>query len=109
MRNFNIQEVLFMSDINNNIPEEENENYITLVNENGEDVSFEIIGTLEYKERWFAVLLPFDDEDEGVVILEIVPTDDPEFDEFVGIDDEILLNEVFEEFKKNYEGEYEFE
>ncbi|MBO5164699.1 MAG: DUF1292 domain-containing protein [Ruminococcus sp.] len=99
-----------MSELNNgNIPEEENENYVTLVDENGQDVSFEIIGTLEYKERWFAVLLPFDEEDDGVVILEMIPTDDPDYDEFVGIDDEVLLNEVYEEFKKNYDGEYEFE
>ncbi len=99
-----------MSELNNsNIPEEENENYVTLVDENGQDVSFEIVGTLEYKERWFAVLIPFDEEDDGVVILEMIPTDDPDYDEFVGIDDEVLLNEVFEEFKKNYDGEYEFE
>lgn len=103
-----------MSEIINenvNIPEdeEENENYITLTDDNGEDVSFEVLGTLEYKERWFAVLLPFDEEDEGVVILELVPSEDPEFDEFVGIDDDALVNEVFEEFKKNYEGPYTFE
>ena len=103
-----------MSEIINenvNIPEdeEENENYITLTDDNGEDVSFEVLGTLEYKERWFAVLLPFDEEDEGVVILELVPSEDPEFDEFVGIDDDALVNEVFEEFKKTYEGPYTFE
>ncbi len=103
-----------MSEIINknvNIPEdeEENENYITLTDDNGEDVSFEVLGTLEYKERWFAVLLPFDEEDEGVVILELVPSEDPEFDEFVGIDDDVLVNEVFEEFKKTYEGPYSFE
>ncbi len=103
-----------MSEIINenvNLPEdeEENENYITLTDDNGEDVSFEILGTVEYQERLFAVLIPFDEEDDGVVILELVPTEDPEFDEFLGIDDEKLLNEVFEEFKKTYEGEYEFE
>ncbi len=103
-----------MSEIINenvNLPEDEeaNENYITLTDDNGEDVSFEILGTVEYQDRLFAVLIPFDEEDDGVVILELVPTEDPEFEEFLGIDDEKLLNEVFEEFKKTYEGEYEFE
>lgn len=101
-----------MSDIENkNISqeEEENENYITLVDENGNDVSFEIIGTVEYKERWFAVLIPFDEEDDGVVILEMIPTDDPDYDDFVAVEDEDLLVEIFEEFKKNYTGEYSFE
>lgn len=95
--------------INNNIPEENEPDYITLTDENGNDVSFEIVGEVEYKERWFAVLIPFDEEDDGIVILEEVTSDDPEFIDFVGIDDEKLLNEVFEEFKKNYSGEYEFE
>ena len=89
----------------NNIPDEEvNENYITLTDDNGEDVSFEMLGTVEYQDRLFAVLLPFDEDDDGVVILELVPTEDPEYDEFLGIDDEALLNEVFEEFKKGYNG-----
>lgn len=100
-----------MNEFDKNIDEqeEEQENYITLTDENGEDVSFELIGEVEYKERTFAVLIPFDEEDDGVVILEIVPTDDPEFDEFIGIDDDELLNDVFEKFKKEYNGEYEFE
>lgn len=99
-----------MSEINNNIPEEEiEENYITLTDENGNEVSFEMLDILEYQERKFAVLLPFDEEDDGVVILELVPSADPEFDEFVAIEDENLLNAVFEEFKNNYEGEYQFE
>lgn len=103
-----------MSDLNEkNLGEleedEEIENYITLTDDDGKEVSFEIIGMLDYEERTFAVLLPFDEEDDGVVILEVLPGEDPEFDEFVSVDDENLLNNVFEEFKKNYSGEYEFE
>ena len=101
-----------MSDINENMfdeMDEEQENYVTLVDEEGNEVSFELLDIVEYKERNFGVLLPFDEEDDGVVILELVPTDDPEFDEFIPVEDEKLVNEVFEEFKKNYQGEYEFE
>ncbi len=98
-----------MSDfIENEEVEEENENYITLTDDNGEEVSFEVIGEVEYQERYFVVLLPFDDEDDGVVILEIMPSDD-ENGEFLSIDDEELLQAVFEKFKKDYSGEYEFE
>lgn len=100
-----------MSDINNNIDEmnEPQEEYITLIDDNGEEVSFELLDIVEYKERSFGVLLPFDEEDDGVVILELIPTDDPEYDDFVSVEDDALLNEVFEKFKKNYQGEYEFE
>ena len=89
--------------------EEDKENYITLTDDDGKDVSFEILDTVQYDERLFTVLLPFDEEDDGVVILEIIPSEDPEFDDFVAVEDEDLLNDVFEEFKKNYSGEYEFE
>ncbi len=100
-----------MNDMNENIEEfeEDNENYITLADDEGNEASFEIIGTVNYKERIFAVMIPFDEEDDGIVILEIIPSDEPESDEFIAVEDEKLLDEVFEEFKKNYQGEYEFE
>ncbi len=101
-----------MSEFNENIDdfeEEEQENYITLTDENGEDISFEIIGEVEYSERLFAVLIPFEDEYDGIVMLEILPTDDSEFDEFVAVEHENHLVEVLEKFKKEYKGEYEFE
>lgn len=107
---YNSQGGTFMSDfIENEEIEDENENYITLTDDNGEEVSFEVIGEVEYQERYFAVLLPFDEEDDGVVILEIMPSDDEETGEFLSIDDEELLQAVFEKFKKEYSGEYEFE
>lgn len=98
-----------MSDFIENEEMEETENYITLTDDDGNEVSFEVIGEVEYKERYFAVLLPFDEDDDGVVILEIMPSDDEEMGEFLSIDDEKLLNEVFEKFKSEYEGGYEFE
>ncbi|WP_296781108.1 DUF1292 domain-containing protein [Ruminococcus sp.] len=103
-----------MSDMNekdlDEIEEEENiENYITLTDDDGNEVSFEIIGTVEYEDRLYGVLLPFEDEDDEVVILEIIPGETPEEDDFVSVDDDELLGKVFEEFKKNYDGEYEFE
>lgn len=100
-----------MSDIieNNNEELEENENYITLTDDDGNEVSFEILDTVEYKERVFAVLLPFDEDDDGIVILEIIESEDEDFDDFVAVEDETLLEEVYTEFKKNYKGEYEFE
>ena len=98
-----------MSDfIGNEEMEEENENYITLTDDDGNEVSFEVIGEVEYQERYFAVLLPFDENDDGVVILEIMPSDD-ETGEFLSIDDENLLQAVFDKFKSEYDGEYQFE
>lgn len=99
------------NEIENELDEldEENENYITLTDDNGKDVSFEILDTVEYKERLFAVLLPFESEEDEVVILEILPAEDPEYDDFVSVEDENLLNEVFEEFKKAHADEFDFQ
>ena len=98
-----------MSDfIENEEFEEEDESYITLTDDDGNEVSFEVIGEVEYQERYFAVLLPFDEDDDGVVILEIMPSDD-ETGEFLSVDDDGLLQAVFEKFKKEYDGEYQFE
>lgn len=95
-----------MSDMNKEPEElEDNENYITLTDDDGQDISFEVLDTIEYKDRLFAVLLPFEDEDDEVVILEIIPGEDPEMDDFVTVDDENLLNEVFEEFQKRADEE----
>ena len=98
-----------MSDfIENEEFEEEDENYITLTDDDGNEASFEVIGEVEYQERYFMVLLPFDEDDDGVVILEIMPSDD-ENGEFLSVDDDKLLYEIFEKFKSEYDGEYEFE
>ena len=103
-----------MSDMENKeldeLEEAENmENYITLTDDNGEEISFEVIDTLEYEERTFAVLLPFDDEDGEVIILEVLPGEGPDEDEFVSLESDELAEKVFEKFKENYDGEYEFE
>ena len=97
-----------MSDFIENEEFEDDENYITLTDDDGNEVSFEVIGEVEYQERYFAVLLPFDEDDDGVVILEIMPSDD-ENGEFLSVDDDKLLYEVFEKFKSEYDGEYQFE
>lgn len=87
--------------------DEENENFITLTDDNGEDVSFEVLDVIEYNEREFAVLLPFEDTEDEVVILEVIPGEDEETDEFISVEDDELLNEVFEEFLKRCDDEFE--
>ena len=100
-----------MSEIieNNNEEMDENENYITLTDDEGNDVSFEILDFVTYDEHEYAVLLPFDEEDDGIVILEVVPAEDPEYDDFIAVEDEALLEAIYTEFKTKYEGDYEFE
>ena len=95
-----------MSDMNERDMEEfdeENADFITLTDDDGKDVSFEMLDVVEYKERSFAILLPFEDTDDEAVILEMIPADDPEMVDFVSVDDDSLLEEVFAEFQKRCE------
>ena len=84
---------------------EDNGSFITLTDDNGEDISFEVLDVIDYKEREFAVLLPFEDTEEEVVILEVIPGEDEETDDFISVEDDEILNEVFEEFLKRCEEE----
>ena len=87
----------------------EEENYITLTDDDGEDIHFEIIDEFEFNGSTYAVLLPFEDVDDEVVILEILHADSPDDDEYVSIEDEDILNSVFEEFKRRNANNFDFE
>lgn len=52
--------------------EEMNENVVNLIDENGEEVAFEIILTLEAEGKEYAILMPLEDnEDEEAYIYRI--------------------------------------
>ena len=79
---------------------EEQNTLVTLIDEQGREVEFDLVATFDYEKKRYAALLPIDDvenvgEDE-VVLLEIVKTPDGEI--YRPIENEILLNEVFNEF-----------
>ncbi|NLY43463.1 MAG: DUF1292 domain-containing protein [Clostridiaceae bacterium] len=89
---------------------EEREDIVVLVDENGEEVEFEHLDTIEMNDNNYVVLLPLDeaDEDEGeVVILRVEEGEDGE-DTLVVVEDEDELNEVFELFKMRMEDEFDF-
>lgn len=93
--------------------EEERDDIIVLLGEDGEEVEFEHLDTLELNGNEYVVLLPLDEENENeevdeVVILKVDHNADDE-DSFVTVDDEDELNEVFEEFKARMEDEYDFD
>jgi len=94
--------------INNNDDEYEEENpLITLLDDNGDEVHFEILDAFEYLDKNYAVLLPYEEGEDEVVILEVIHGEDE--DEFLSIDDEKLLYEVFDEFKERNADSFNFE
>ena len=77
-------------------------NIITLTDQYGESVRLELLDIIEYEDQEFAVLYPADGgDDEPVHILRITSENlDLDEMEFEGLDDEDLINAVFDLFCK---------
>lgn len=93
----------------------DNEEYeveiITLEDDLGNEQEFEFLDVVEYEGEEYIILLPVEDMDKDqseVMILKIESIDD-ENENYVGIDDEEILQKVFAIFKKRYETEFDFE
>jgi len=90
----------------------ENENIIVLTDEDGVDVEFEFCASIEYQGNEYVVLLPTDDDDGEVVILQVMEDENADEDDeatYVGVDDEEILQAVFEIFKEQAGDEFDFE
>ena len=82
------------------LPEEE-ESILTLTDENGAEVQFEYMDCIEYEGKEYLVLLPVDEEDDEIVILEVEPVDE-ENENYLAVDDEATLTAVYEIFKEKF-------
>ena len=81
--------------------QEEYTNVITLTDSDGSDVDFEVLDIVPYKEHEYVVMLPVDDESDSpeAVILELLEAEeDNEEDMLQGVEDEEILNAVFNLF-----------
>ena len=93
--------------------EELDDNIVVLNDEEGNEVQFEFLDLVELDDEEYVVLLPVTDEgeeDEGeVVILKLEDTDDDSEEEsYVGVEDEEILNKVFEIFKEKFKDEFNY-
>ena len=88
--------------------EQEEESVITFVDENGEEVRFEYLDCIEYEGKEYLVLLPEDDEDTHIVILEVEPVDE-ENENYLAVENEDILDAVYDIFKERYKDVLTFE
>ncbi|EGD49766.1 protein of unknown function DUF1292 [Ruminiclostridium papyrosolvens DSM 2782] len=92
--------------------DEERDDIVVLLGEDGEEVEFEHLDTIEMEGNEYVILLPLEEQEneevDEVVILKIEHNDDGD-DSFITVDDEEELNRVFEEFKTRMEDEYDFD
>lgn len=77
-------------------------NEVILKDEDGNDVVFDHLLTFAYEDSYYVALLPIDEisgiEDDEVLLMKIVKDGDE--DTYETITNEVLLEEVFEEFMR---------
>lgn len=86
------------------------DNKIILNDEAGNKVEFEFLDLIEYQGEEYVVLLPADETEEvgEVVILKLENTDDEENESYASVDDETVLNAVFDIFRDKFKDEFNF-
>ena len=93
---------------NEEVLQEEESNILTLTDENGEDVEFEYLDSIEYEGVEYLVLMPADEESSEIVILQVEPVDE-ENENYLSVSDENVLNAVYDIFKERYKDVLTFE
>ena len=93
---------------NNELLLDEEASIITLTDENGEDIEFEFMDCIEYEGKEYPALLPTEEGSNEVVILEVEPVDE-ENENYIAIEDEAVLEAVYNIFKDHYKDILTFE
>lgn len=101
-----------MDNKNDNLNEELEDDIIILNDEDGKETKFEFLDLINYDDEQYVVLLPTEEESDEpgeVVILRVEDTDqDSDEESYVSVEDEEVLNKVFEIFKDKFKDEFDF-
>lgn len=84
------------------------ENIVILNDENGNEANFEFLDLISYRQKEYVVLLPLNDSENQVVILQLEEIDD-ETENYVGVENEYILETVFSLFKERNKDFFTFE
>ena len=90
------------------LQEEQQSNILTLTDENGSDVDFEYLDSIDYESKEYLVLMPAQEDSNEIVILEVQPVDE-ENENYLSVSDEAVLDAVYEIFKDRYKDVLTFE
>lgn len=85
---------------------EEMDGIMTLMDENGNETEYEFVDSIVFENAEYVVLLPVEDVDCEAVILAVETDGDVE--NYVAVDDEEILNGVYEIFKERFADQLDF-
>lgn len=87
---------------------QEEDNLVTFVDENGEELTFEFMDSIDYEGKEYLALLPVEEGNNEIVILEVEPVDE-ENENYLAVEDEAVLDAVYAIFKDHYKDILTFE
>ena len=90
------------------VMDDEEVSVLTLTDENGVETTFEYLDCIEYQGKEYLVLIPVEDEDGEIVILEVQPVDE-ENENYLSVTDEAVLTAVYAIFKERFKDVLVFE
>ncbi len=88
--------------------EEEDGDLVELVDDGGRVLKFFHVGSLEHKEKWYAFFMPAEEIEgtsEDEVVIFNISKDDKGEEVLLPVEDEALLEEVYEEFCRQMDEE----
>ena len=88
--------------------QDEEANIITFVDENGEEVTFEYMDCIEYEGKEYLALLPVEEGNNEIVILEVEPVDEDN-ENYLSVEDDAVLEAVYAIFKDHFKDILTFE
>lgn len=87
----------------------EEKNIMTLTDENGNTVEYELLDIIQYDEKIFVVFYPTALEDTEVVILRVEDSENINESNYVVEEDEYIVKEVYNIFKEKYKDDFKFD
>jgi uncharacterized protein YrzB (UPF0473 family) len=83
------------------------ENIVKLLDEDGNEVSFDFLDLITYEHKDYVVLLALDESDE-IYIFSVEHTGD-EFDNYIPVEDDDISDAVYNMFKERNKDSFEFD
>lgn len=88
--------------------QELSEDSVLLEDEDGNEILFTFLAIIHHEGKPYAVLLPEEDEEAGVVIVEIIDLG-KDTEHYDAVTDDTLMEQLFNRFRTEYGDIYDFE
>jgi uncharacterized protein YrzB (UPF0473 family) len=82
-------------------------NVVLFTDDHGNEIEFEFLDLIEYDGDQYAILLPTEEDADEVLIMRLVPDEDGQ-EIYVTVEDEAVMNAVFDIFKNKFGDEFNF-